>query len=62
MIAFSAFSEKGDLNRAEAGFHPPGIQMGDRFKYRAQLAICGVHEKLMRGIDFKYCLEDYCLV
>jgi len=53
MIAHRRFNERGDLNPAPPGCHPPGIKLGDRFSYKAELAVCGIHQALVAGIDFK---------
>ncbi|KAL0304948.1 UNVERIFIED_CONTAM: Histone-lysine N-methyltransferase, H3 lysine-9 specific SUVH6 [Sesamum angustifolium] len=44
---------EGVWNFAEKSFgHIPGIEIGDQFRFRAELAVVGLHFQLISGIDY----------
>ncbi|KAL2227281.1 histone-lysine N-methyltransferase, H3 lysine-9 specific SUVH5-like [Sesamum indicum] len=44
---------EGVWNVAEKSFgHIPGIEIGDQFRFRAELAVSGLHFQLISGIDY----------
>ena len=53
MIALREFNATENVERpSEAGRHPPGVPVGTEFHYRVELVVCGVHGKVMGGIDY----------
>ncbi|KAK9144655.1 hypothetical protein Sjap_004558 [Stephania japonica] len=45
-------NENKYLNREKMLGHVPGVEVGDEFHYRAELAVIGLHHVLVAGIDY----------
>lgn len=52
MIAYSEFSNRGDVGEKRLGQHPKGVQLGDTFDLKAELAVSGIHTLIPSGIDY----------
>ncbi|KAL7103979.1 hypothetical protein ACP275_08G215100 [Erythranthe tilingii] len=47
--------EKGMWIEVDKHFgHIPGIEIGDEFRFRVELAVVGLHQQLISGIDYVY--------
>ena len=57
MIAYQRFRQNNRVSPTDIGRHPRGVKLGDRFGYRAELAVCGIHRKLVGGIDYESVLS-----
>lgn len=52
MVAAKELAEQGGDMESLPGCHPLGVKPGDRFGYRAELSVIGVHKPFVQGIDF----------
>lgn len=52
MVAYSEFLGRGDVGERRLGSHPKGVQLGEFFQMKAELAVSGVHAAILGGIDY----------
>jgi len=53
MVAYKEFAQRRDLSEVVVGHHPIGVDMGDEFLYKAELAVSGIHSRIISGIDHR---------